>query len=418
MRKGRANPAGYLAFTMTTSAPRPARGDLADHWSLDPAVAVLNHGSFGACPTEILAEQTRLRTLIEANPTGFYFNERPALWRQAIEVLARFMNADPAGLAFETNATAAVNTVLKSLTFKPGDEILVLDHAYQACRNTVELVAAKSGARVMPVALPFPPESEEQVVSLILAAVTSRTRLAMIDAVTSPTALRLPFERLTRELEGRGVDVLLDAAHGVGIVPLDVGTLGAAYVVTNCHKWLCTPKAAGVLWVRADRRHLIRPLITSHGFSAGGEAPERFRVEHDWPGTIDPTPWLCVPKAIEYLGGLVPGGWPGIMARNHALAIEARDLLSDAVGATSRVPDGMIASMTTIAIAPDADARRSALTADPLMTRLLAEYGIQVVVFSWPMHRARYLRVSAALYNGLDEYRFLASALTELGVRA
>ncbi len=403
---------------MTISDPRPARGDLAGHWSLDPTVAVLNHGSFGACPTAVLAEQTRLRGLIEANPTGFYFNERPGLWRQAIEAIARFINADPAGVAFQANATAAVNTVLKSLTFRPGDEILVLDHAYQACRNTVEAVAARQGARVVPVALPFPPESEEQIVELVLAAATDRTRVAMIDAVTSPTALRLPFERLTRELEARGIDVLLDAAHGAGIVPLDVLALGAAYVATNCHKWLCTPKAAGVLAVRADRRHLIHPLVTSHGHTAGPDGPERFRAEHDWPGTIDPTPWLCIPKAIEYLGGLLPRGWPAIMERNRALAVGARDVLADAIGAPRRVPASMLASMATLAIEPDTDPRRPTLTADPLMTRLLEEYRIQVVVFSWPMHRARYLRVSAALYNGGEEYQFLARALGQLGVRA
>lgn len=405
-------------MTSLASRPRPARGELAGHWALDPAIAVLNHGSFGACPSAVLAEQARLRARIEANPTGFYFNDRPGLWREALETLGRFLNADADGLAFETNATAAVNTVLKSLSFRPGDEILVLDHAYQACRNTVDLVAARQGAKVVPVALPFPPESDDQLVELVLAAATDRTRLAMIDAVTSPTALRLPFERLTRELSARGVDVLLDAAHGAGIVPLDVATLGAAYVATNCHKWLCTPKAAGVLWVRPDRREQVRPLITSHGASVGGDAAARFRAEHDWPGTIDPTPWLCIPKAIEYLAGLVPGGWPAIMARNHALALRARDLVAEAVGAPRRVPDGMIASMATIGIRPDDDPRRPALTADPLMARLLAEYGIQVVVFSWPMHRARYLRVSAALYNGEEEYRFLAGALRELGVRA
>ena len=403
---------------MTNTDSRPARGDLANHWSLDPNVAVLNHGSFGACPTAVLAEQTRLRALIEANPTGFYFNERPRLWREAIEAISRFMNADPDGVAFQTNATAAVNTVLKSLTFRPGDEILVLDHAYQACRNTVEFIAAQQGVKVVPVALPFPPESEDQIVELVLAAATDRTRLAMIDAVTSPTALRLPFERLTRELEARGIDVLLDAAHGAGIVPLDVRALGAAYVATNCHKWLCTPKAAGVLSVRSDRRHLIRPLITSHGLSAGAEGNARFRVEHDWPGTIDPTPWLCIPKAIEYLGGLMPGGWPAIMERNHALAVRARDILADAIGAPSRAPASMLASMATLAIQPDTDPGRPALTADPLMSRLRDEYGIQVVVFSWPMHRARYLRVSAALYNGEEEYRFLAKALGAFGIRA
>ncbi|MBM4186865.1 MAG: aminotransferase class V-fold PLP-dependent enzyme [Gemmatimonadetes bacterium] len=397
--------------------PIPPRSEFARHWSLSTDVTVLNHGSFGACPTAVLAEQAAIRARLEANPTGFYFDERPRAWRSALEATAAFINADPAGIAFQINATAAVNTVLKSLTFEPGDEILVLDHAYQACRNTVEAVAARDRARVVVAAIPFPPTSPEAVIEGVMERVTDRTRLALIDAVTSPTAIRLPFERLTRDLEARGVDVVLDAAHGAGIVPLDVSALGAAYVATNCHKWLCTPKAAGVLTVRSDRRDRIRPLITSHGASIPGPPEARFRNEHDWPGTIDPTPWLCIGAAIEHLGGLLAGGWPAIIERNRDLAIRARDILAEALGTTAVVPDEMMAAMATLAIEPDpTGTARPALAPDPLMIDLLERYRTQVVVFSWPYHRARYLRVSAALYNSEAEYRHLAAALRELGV--
>lgn len=397
--------------------PRPSRSEYGPHWTLSPDVTFLNHGSFGACPQVVLEEQNQLRALLESDPMAFYFEIGPALWRESRVALAGFLNADVAGLSFVPNASTGVNTVLRSLRFEPGDEILVLDHAYQACRNAVDRACIRSGARAVVVKLPFPPESEEQVIELVLAAVTRRTRLAMIDTVTSPTAVLLPFERLTHGLQERSVDVLVDAAHGAGIIPLDLQRLGAAYVAGNCHKWLCTPKGSAFLHVRADRRDLVEPLITSHGYSAPVPQEERLRLEFDWQGTQDTTPWLCIPGAIEMIAAFVPGGWPGIMARNRALAAAARNILADALSVRARVPDSMLAAMTTLPIPVDRDAQfTTALAGDPLMRQLHAGFGIQAVVFAWPQHDARYLRVSAALYNSIEEYDYLAEALRRLGV--
>jgi isopenicillin-N epimerase len=248
--------------------------------------------------------------------------------------------------------------------------------------------------------------------------VTGRSRLALVDTVTSPTALRMPFERLTRELQGRGVDVLIDAAHGPGLLPLDLDALGAAYVTGNCHKWLCTPKGSGFLHVRADRRLLLEPLTISHGYSAAVAPAERFRQEFDWQGTRDPTPWLCIPQAIEHVGGMLPGGWDAVMARNRALALSARGILCNALGTRDVLPDSLLSAMVTFPLRAEEQEDGASYANHPLTGKLYAEYGIRAVVFPWPPHRALYLRISAALYNAEEEYRYLAEALTELGVRA
>jgi len=394
---------------------RPSRSGLGIHWTLDPGTVFLNHGSFGACPAAVLQEQSRLRAVLEADPVDFLVNRGAVLWRQAIETFSEFVNADPAGMTFQTNATSGVNTVLRSLALQPGDEIIVSDHVYQACRNAVSYVCSRSGARLVEVSLPFQPEADEQVLELFLKAVTDRSRLALVDTITSPTALRMPFEALTRALQDRGVDVLVDAAHGPGLVPLDLEALDAAYVTGNCHKWLCTPKGAAFLHVRHDRRQWIEPLTISHGYSAEVGAEEKFRLEFDWQGTQDPTPWLCIPTAIEFIGNLLPGGWPAVMAQNHALALGARDLLGEILGADALAP----AAMTTAMVAARLPVAEEALPAsafrpDPLRDALYDQFRIQAVVGSWPAHRTRYLRISAALYNSLDEYRYLAYALRSL----
>ncbi len=327
------------------------------------------------------------------------------------DVLAAFVGADADDLAFVANATGGVNAVLRSLRLSDGDELLTTDHAYQACRNTLDYVAERTGARVVVAAIPFPVASPRAIIDAVLAKATPRTRLALLDHITSPTGLILPIERLVAELAGRGIETLVDGAHAPGMVPLDLRALGAAYYSGNCHKWLCTPKGSAFLWVRRDRQADVHPLTISHG--AKGERPgrSRFRLEFDWTGTQDPTAWLTVPMAIDYLGGLVPGGWPALMARNRALALEARRLICAAIGIPPACPDAMIGSLASM-ILPDSvttDARWR--VRDPIQGRLFDAWGIEVPIMRWPAPPRRLIRISAQLYNSADQYARLAEAL-------
>jgi isopenicillin-N epimerase len=408
---------------------------LSDHraelWPLDPAVLFLNHGSFGACPTEVIRHQAALRDTMEAEPVRFLSRELDDRLDEARQALAGFVGADADDLAFVVNATSGVNAVLRSLDFSPDDELLTTNHAYNACRNALDFVAARSGARVVVVTIPFPVTGPDEVVDTVMARVTPRTRLALLDHVTSPTALVVPIERLAGRLAERGVELLVDGAHAPGMRPLDLRALGATYYTGNCHKWLCAPKGSAFLWVRRDRQRDARPLTISHGANVTRSERSRFRLEFDWTGTADPTAWLTVPKAIEYLGSLVPGGWPALMARNRALALEARRLLCAAAGTPPPCPDEMVGSLASVVL-PDGRAGQSrdvlwatvgrggAPTAnqnigwrrpDPLQRLLYEAWGIEVPVMSWPAAPRRLIRVSAQLYNSREHYARLAEAL-------
>ena len=233
----------------------------------------------------------------------------------------------------------------------------------------------------------------------------------MIDTVTSPTGLRMPFEELTEFFEGKGVEVLLDAAHGIGMIPLNLEKLGASYVTSNCHKWLCAPKGTAFLFVRKDKQKKIQPLTISHGHTFPLGDTTRFRHEFDWTGTQDISGWCALPAVIEGMADLVDGGWEGIMQHNHELAIQGRNILCEQLNIQPPCPDEMIACISTIKVTETLLPNVVMHKPDPLHELLSEKYNIQVPVWSWPSPAGRYLRISAQLYNSIEQYEQLADAL-------
>lgn len=378
--------------------------DFPSLWCLDPAVTYLNHGSFGACPSAVLAAQSALRLEMEREPVDFLALNLPARLDAARKALAAFLGADPADLVFVSNATTGVNAVLRSLAFRPGDELLATTHTYAACRKTIDFVASRSGASVVVAALPFPLRDEQQVIDAVLEGASARTRLAVLDHVTSPTALVLPVARLVAELRNRGIETLIDGAHAPGMLPLTLGELGAAYYTGNAHKWLCAPKGSAFLHVRRDCQAGLHPSVISHGYTLG------YQAEFDWTGTSDPTPWLCIPEAIRYMGGLLPGGWPEVMARNRDLALQARAILCTTLGIEPPAPEGMIGSMASVPLPVGAPGSPAARLDSDALCEWLRKRGLRTWLYPHPVPL---LRVSAQLYNDLGQYQQLAKLLAE-----
>ncbi len=403
---------------MPEIAARPhAETDLARHWTLDPEITYLNHGSYGACPQPVLAAQQALRDQLEREPARFFNREAPVLLAAARKELARFVGAPTAGLAFVPNVTTAINSVLRSIPLPAGSELLVTDHEYNATRNAIEYVAAERGCRVVVAQIPFPIAGPAGVLEAMLARVSARTRLAVIDHVTSQTALVFPIAELVRELEARSVDVLVDGAHAPGMVDVDIAALAPAYYAANCHKWICAPKGVGFLWVREDRRRDVRPAVISHGANAPVAPARRYGIEFAWTGTDDCTPALAVPAALRFLEELLPGGAAALRARNRELALAGRRVIAEALGVPLPCPDAMIGAMASLPVparafpAPNAV---SALDLDPLHDALFRDHAIEVPVLTCLAHPGRLLRVSAQAYNAIGDYERLAAALRAL----
>jgi isopenicillin-N epimerase len=378
-------------------------------WWLESSVTFLNHGSFGACPKVVLEAQQILRSRLEQEPLRFFGREWEGLLDGARIKLAVFVGADVEDLVFVPNATTGVNSVLRSLVFYPGDEILTTNHEYNACRNTLDFIASRTGARVVVAKIPFPLESPQQVVEAVIKQVSSKTRLALLDHITSQTGLIFPIQWLVKELQGRGVDTLVDGAHAPGMISLNLRDIGATYYTGNCHKWLCAPKGAAFLYVRRDKQSEIRPLTISHGANSPRTDKSRFQLEFDWMGTDDPTAYMCVPEAIAFLGSLLPGGWDELMLGNHRLVLQARQLLCEALEVQPPCPEEMIGSMAVVAMPAGLENRNFMALHDELFDK----FSIQVQVVPWEKPKLL-VRISAQIYNTIEQYEYLAKALVKL----
>ena len=384
-------------------------------WALDPKVTFLNHGSFGACPKPILKLQAELRREMEAEPVQFLWQRFEERLEPSRKVLAKFLGARSKDLVVTTNATTGVNAVVRSLKFRPGDELLTTSLDYNACRNVLNETAARSGAKVVVAPVPFPVRTEDEIVEAVLKAVSKKTRLALIDHVTSDTGMVLPVERLVRELEARGVDTLVDGAHAPGMVPLNLTRLRPAYYTGNLHKWVCAPKGAAFLWVREDLQAGIQPPVISHGNNRTRPGFTEFQDRFDWCGTFDPTAWFCVGEAIRWMGSVLPGGWSDVRRRNHSLVVKARRLLCQRLDVAAPCPESMLGSMATLPLPTGLQGTppgKHRIDAD--QSRLFGEFGIEVPFNRIGQPAVRHFRISAQLYNTLTDYEKLAEAMATL----
>lgn len=384
-------------------------------WPLDPSLVFLNHGSYGSVLRPVLQAQSAIRERMERDPVRFFKVDLEPLTDGVRDRLGAFLNCRPCDLALVANATVAICTILNAAELSPGDEVLVTDHEYTSVTNELARICARTGAKVVTATIPFPVRDSDEILARYLACVTPRTRLAIVPHITSATALIFPAAAIVRALNELGIDSLVDGAHAPGQVPLDVGALRATYYVGSGHKWLGAPKGTGFMHVRPDRQGRLRSLALSS--RAHRVRPERplFLRDFDYMGTNDYSPTLSLPSALEATGSLLPGGWPSLLRANHDLIMRGRRVLCAGLGIEAPTPEALVGTMATLPIpdpAPQLMDRHTAYD-DALQDALYERHRIVVPIWRWGPQDRRVVRISAFLYNRVDQYEMLALALRE-----
>lgn len=370
-----------------------------DLFLLDPNILFFNHGSFGACPRPVFEAYQNIQRELESNPVDFLGRRQEGLIAAAREKLATYLSTHPDNLLFVTNATTGMNTVARSLSFEPGDELLTTNHEYGAVDRMWEYVNRHAGLRIVRQEMPVPITTQEEFVERFWQGVTPRTRIISISHITSPTALTFPIEEICRRAREAGIYTIIDGAHAPGQMPVDLDAIGADFYTGNCHKWMCAPKGAGFLYVRPEHHDIIDPLVIGHGWVDGST----FISRGQWQGTRDTSAYLAVPAAIEFME---QHDWPAVQQRCHQLAVAFTQRMCEFTGLQpfSPLTNEWFAQMVSVPLPP--------CDQPELARRIWEDYRIVVPVYPW--NDQNRVRVSFQAYNTQEEIDQLFTALTEL----
>lgn len=373
---------------------------LRGEFTIRPGVTYLNHGSFGPPSRAVVAARRAWQDDLDANPMDFYVRRYETLLAEAAEQVGKFVGTAGKNLTFVPNATTAMNVVAASFPLGPGDEVLLNDHEYGAVFRIWQRTSGDVGARVTTATLPYPLRDPDEIVAAIFAAVTHRTRVIVVSQVTSPTAIVMPVADICRKAAEQGIAVCIDGPHAPAMRDVDLDAMGCDFYCASCHKWLSAPLGSGFLYVHPRRQKEMRPLVTSWGKRTAAEVPALWTDEFRWSGTGDPSPYLAIPTAIQFLQDV---GLDAFRLHTHAQMREARRRIEAVTGLLAYVPDvfAWYGSMLTMPLPPG--------DAPQFQRRLWERHGIEILVLVW--NERRYVRPSFHLYNTQADLDRLVEAL-------
>jgi selenocysteine lyase/cysteine desulfurase len=408
-------------------------------------------GSFGTFPTAIRDKLREYQDLCESTPDPYIRYLYPKLLDTSREAVAKILNAPVETVVFVPNATTGVNTVLRNIVWhKDGkDEILHFSTIYGACGKTVAYVSEASGDLVKgrQIEITYPAEDSDIVGAFKSAIRASRAerkfpRIAVFDTVSSLPGLRVPFQQLTAICREEGILSLIDGAHGIGHIHLDLSALDPDFFVSNCHKWLYVPRGCAVFYVPVRNQAIMRSTLpTSHGFvpradqSVGLPNPlesfgkSEYISNFAFVGTIENSNYLLIPDAIKWREE-VCGGEQAIIEYNTKLAKEAGKVVADILGtsvmdnSTNTLSDCCLAN---VALPLTASAERIAgkSTVKPefamaatvwMQKTLVDEYKTFIAIFYF--QGQWWTRLSAQIYLDLSDFEWAGKILKEICERA
>lgn len=378
--------------------------NLKHHFLLDPSVTFLNHGSFGATPKPVFKEYQRWQRELEKQPVEFLGRRIAGLLAESRAALGEYLGTQADTLVYTQNVTISLNIVARSLELGPNDEVLTTDHEYGAMDRTWRFLARERGFRYINQRIEMPLTTEDKFVEDFWRGVTSHTRVIFLSHITSPTAIIFPVKEIILRAREAGILTVIDGAHVVGQLPLQLDTLGADFYGGNLHKWLCAPKGAGFLYARPEVQHLLKPLVVSWGYESEFPSGSNFIDHHEWWGTRDMAAFLSVSTAIQFQK---EHNWDEVRESCHQLVACAQTQICELTGLAALHPqtDNWFRQMAAAPLPANTDVAL-------LKTRLYDDHRIEVPVHEWNGNKL--IRVSVQGYNTKRDIDHLLRALVEL----
>ncbi len=362
---------------------------LRSQFLLDPDIAFLNHGSFGACPKPVFDVYLQWQRTFESRPVEYHIRRAPELLRESRQVLAEYVNCDRDDLVYVTNATVAVNIVARSLNLKEGDEVLTVNHEYGACDRTWEFLRRKRGFTYHPVPIPVPVTTHQDLIERVTSQFRPNTKVLYVSHITSPTGLTLPLAELCRKAREHGIMTIVDGAHAVGQIPLDLTAIDPDFYTSNLHKWLCAPKGAAFLYARKDRQELLEPLVVSWGWEPVQSSGSTFIDHHEYQGTREIAAPLSVPTAIQFYQ---ENDWNTVRKECYEMVRKARPEIATALDTEPIAPDtGEWFTQMSAFLVPEG------MDGYTLKDRLYDEHKVEIPILEWNGRQT--IRISMQGYN-------------------
>ena len=373
---------------------------------LDPSIAYLNFGAFGACPLPIFEDYQRWQRELEWEPGQFMSTNAPRYLAESRQALAAYLHCDADDIVYTVNPSYAVNIIVKSFPLQPGDEVLSTDLEYTPCDRTWKYYCQKRGATYIRRPIRLPVTSKEELIADFLAGITPRTKVVFLSHITSTTALLLPVKEICAAAREKGILTFVDGAHIPGHLPLDLTSFPADIYTGACHKWMMTPKGSSFLYVRRELQKMFDPLLISWGFDTAKPSNSQFIDYHQAQGTRDYSAFLTIPRAIRFME---ENRWTEYAAASRRLVRENARRFCDLLQSEPICPitEDFLGQMFAILIpAPDAE---------KLKRHLFEKYKVDVAV---NRHDDRtLLRYSINAFNSQDDLERLYKALEETAAK-
>ncbi|KAI9494038.1 pyridoxal phosphate-dependent transferase [Zychaea mexicana] len=390
---------------------------------LEDGYVPLNHGSFGVCPRSIRPRWIQYQDQIERHPDRLLRREIFQHLKKNRARIASLINANVDELAFVANASYGINSVVRSSFMNNhGDKVIFFTTAYNAVERTMQFLEDAHKLELVPVKLNYP-LLDQEILDIAKETIERELaqdpnvpiRLAVFDAISSVPGVRFPFEAMIKLVREYDILSLVDGAHAIGQIPLDLHAADPDFFVSNCHKWLFCPRGAAFLYVPKRNQALVHPSVINYAYKDESDSgvSTTFELEFEWPGTVDFSTYLCVGDALDFRNSL--GGEEAIQSYCNDLARQGGQLLAEALGTEvlENVDNSLTVAMTNVRIPFENKRNRpNSQVVRLIIDKCIYEQNTACQPF---FHNGQwYIRLSAQIYNELDDFRHFAQAIQQI----